>query len=161
MCQIAQAERQTVRERLANNAADWEGSTAFSQERDVGGVGPGGNKCNVFVYACGTATGLNMPTVTRYWGLGTTVPATTAMWGNTDYAISSWGINYSESIARGDIVIQGGHMGISLGGQTTASHSFNTQSVVVNGWGFRNGESNGRTVRTYTGSDHSARYYGR
>jgi RHS repeat-associated protein len=155
--QIATAERARVREKMAGEAESYNEIAAFTRESAWGPIPANSDKCNLFVYVCGKVAGLNMPEIVTRWGWGSTVPATTTQWSNANYTMGDWAVVYGGGPARGDIIISGGHMGIMVAPNLTASAT--ATRVRVNDWGFRPAQQADRTVRTFVGSDHSSRYY--
>ena len=113
------------------------------------GISPAGkNKCNKFVSDVLISAKVPVPVMN-----GVMSPPTAGQWADPNYVIPHFPV-VTEPMP-GDIVAEAhnyadatGHVGIVVGTNLTASQSSNTDTVVVNDWGFR--PDNNPTFRRWT-----------
>ena len=121
-----------------NDKRDWSQS---ADRTDVNsGFGSGTYKCNLFADTSLESAGFNLPNVGGSWLsslLGRYPPGAQGL-SDPNYEVSGWPV-VSGPAQLGDLVAEGGHVGISTGSGNSISAA--PWGVVENDWGSRSGQS--------------------
>jgi len=151
-----------INERIAGEARKRIGSDAWSQWANRGDFAWSEPKCNLFVYEVLKAAGAQVPLPneggkTKYFNIDNWFkdagqrPPTASQWHDEKYAPlkDHWRIvQQLHESCPGDVITDGGHMGIISGSKKTISASTDTNTVVENDWGWRRDNTN-VVVRRY------------
>jgi cell wall-associated NlpC family hydrolase len=147
----------TVAQRIVDEAKKYLESNDWSYYTDRPPYGPGTNKCNLFVYEVLNNAGAPVPMKERWsWRNFEYVkyPPLAGQWADPDVDIPGWVV--VDDPQPGDVVAMeenysdaSGHVGIVSGEGKTISASSETQTIVENDWGFREGQK--PVFRRYVG----------
>ncbi len=104
------------------------------------GFGKGAYKCNLYTDTSYESAGYNLPNVGGSWisELLERYPPGAQSLSDSNYVVSGWPVVQGPA-QPGDLVAQGGHVGIATSSSTTISAA--PKGVVENDWGFRKGQN--------------------